>query len=105
VDEQPCNGGDLNWEELRVLLHRLWTRSVGNEGYNKAEWRQLEEAIDQLWFLSRRPTTSTRPRPKAASMPDIVPALSRSEEPPAGYELVTDPDGTPAEPRTFQRIR
>ena len=96
------HGGDLDWEELRVLLHRLWTKAVGAEDYCKAEWRQLEEVIEQMWFGPRR---SSRPRLQAASMPNTVLALTQTEAPPAGFELVMDPSGAPAEPRSFQRLR
>ena len=27
------------------LCHRLWTKSVGKEGYNKAEWRAMERMV------------------------------------------------------------
>ena len=27
------------------LLHRLWTKAVGTEGYNKAEWKELERRL------------------------------------------------------------
>jgi hypothetical protein len=27
------------------LLHKLWTKAVGTEGYVKAEWLELERAI------------------------------------------------------------
>lgn len=27
------------------LFHRLWTKAVGNPGYDKAEWKELESAL------------------------------------------------------------
>jgi len=30
---------------LDNMLHRLWTKAVGQPGYNKAEWRFLEKAL------------------------------------------------------------
>jgi hypothetical protein len=30
------------------LLHRLWTKAVGTEGYDKAEWTRLSNALEAL---------------------------------------------------------
>ncbi len=35
-------------EELHNLFHKLWTKAVGQEGYVKAEWKELERHIGQL---------------------------------------------------------
>lgn len=35
-DEQPAIA------EWHRILHRLWTRDVGTDGYNKADWLELE---------------------------------------------------------------
>lgn len=29
-------------------LHRLWTKAVGKEGYNKREWEDFENHLDGL---------------------------------------------------------
>lgn len=34
--------------ELNALFHRLWTKAVGQPGYDKAEWLKLEKLIGQL---------------------------------------------------------
>lgn len=30
---------------MHELLHRLWTKAVGTEGYNKGEWERLEAML------------------------------------------------------------
>jgi hypothetical protein len=35
-------------------LHTLWTKAVGTEGYIKAEWNELDAAIDALWRMAKR---------------------------------------------------
>ena len=44
-------------EPLDHLLHRLWTKAVGKEAYDKNEWKALEDAI---YRLKRPETPSTR---------------------------------------------
>lgn len=31
--------------ELHGLLHKMWTRDVGRDGYDKVDWRRFEELI------------------------------------------------------------
>lgn len=31
--------------EARDLFHKLWTKSVGQEGYDKAEWMRLHQLL------------------------------------------------------------
>lgn len=38
--------------EADRLLHVLWTKAVGTEGYVKDEWKALEAAI---WAMAREP--------------------------------------------------
>lgn len=35
-------------QEAHVFLHRLWTKAVGTPNYIKAEWRDLDRAINNL---------------------------------------------------------
>ncbi len=35
----------VNKETLWGLFHRLWTRSVDKEGYDKEEWKELEKYL------------------------------------------------------------
>lgn len=44
--------------EANQALHRLWTRAVGTDGYDKAEWRTLDHALHVL----RRLATCFNPR-------------------------------------------
>lgn len=39
------------WHEL---LNQLWTKAVGTEGYEKAEWRELEAILTQAAQLNER---------------------------------------------------
>lgn len=32
-------------KETHELLHRLWTKAVGNDNYDKSEWKRLESSI------------------------------------------------------------
>lgn len=34
--------------DLHALLHHLWTKDVGTEGYDKKKWMKLEEFILRL---------------------------------------------------------
>ena len=40
ADEKICNK-----ETLWALFNRKWTRDTGTEGYDKEEWKKLEELI------------------------------------------------------------
>ncbi len=35
-------------KDLHQLFHKLWTKAVGTDGYNKSEWKQLERMIERL---------------------------------------------------------
>lgn len=37
-----------NYQRVHIAFHKLWSRSVGTPGYVKADWRELEAAIDLL---------------------------------------------------------
>lgn len=37
-----------NFRPVHELLHRLWTSAVGTDEYVKADWLELERAIDRL---------------------------------------------------------
>lgn len=37
-----------NFERVHRALHELWTKAVGQEGYDKPEWKTLEAAIYRL---------------------------------------------------------
>jgi len=39
------------------VLHRVWTKAVGTEGYDKAEWRELE-ALVHAGITARKPTVT-----------------------------------------------
>ena len=47
------------------LLHHLWTKAVGTQGYVKEEWRQMEACILRLEALdkpnSEKPDEAYRP--------------------------------------------
>ncbi len=34
------------------ILHRLWTKAVGTEGYDKAEWVELERIVHQKAYAT-----------------------------------------------------
>lgn len=51
--DRPPPGPPLEAEEVcllptRALLHRLWTRAVGQDGYDKREWAELERRVAHL---------------------------------------------------------
>lgn len=33
--------------DAHLLLHRLWSRAVGQEGYDKREWQKLERLVSE----------------------------------------------------------
>ena len=35
------------------LLHRLWSKAVGTEGYNKQEWKELAAMIEKEVYGSK----------------------------------------------------
>lgn len=51
VDEAAVKAGILP-QRLHIALHTLWTKAVGQEGYIKAEWRELDDAIFQSLRVS-----------------------------------------------------
>lgn len=36
------------YREAQTTLHRLWTAAVGKEGYDKAMWTTLSNALDRF---------------------------------------------------------
>ena len=34
--------------EISHLFHKLWTKAVGTEDYVKAEWKELNQILDEL---------------------------------------------------------
>jgi hypothetical protein len=44
----------LRFEEAHYLVHRLWTKAVGTENYNKSEWLQLETLVYNLFPQEER---------------------------------------------------
>lgn len=34
-----------------ALLHTLWTKAVGTEGYNKKEWQKLSQILAQKGLI------------------------------------------------------
>lgn len=40
-------------EEVHKLLHTLWSKAVGQPGYDKHEWSALEEILAKLDRRSR----------------------------------------------------
>ena len=45
---EPSPPGSLATISVHELLHRLWTKAVGTEGYDKEEWRELERRVEDL---------------------------------------------------------
>lgn len=43
-----------------ALLHRLWTKAVGTDGYIKQEWKDLEAFIAQFNRRRRERRTAQR---------------------------------------------
>lgn len=39
---------DPAWLMAHMMLHRLWSKAVGTQTYNKGQWLELERVIDQL---------------------------------------------------------
>lgn len=39
---------DPEYRAVHVLLHQLWTKDVGTEGYDKSKWKELDKAILRL---------------------------------------------------------
>lgn len=37
-------------QSLHGLFHKLWTKAVGTEDYNKPEWMELEKKIKDLEY-------------------------------------------------------
>ena len=48
------------YEDVQVLLHKLWTKYVGTEDYDKSEWRKLDNAISVLGNLAKSKMTPIR---------------------------------------------
>jgi len=39
---------DPERKRVHYALHKLWTKAVGTKGYVKAEWNELDSAIEAL---------------------------------------------------------
>lgn len=39
--------------EIRRILHVLWTKAVGTDDYVKAEWKEMDKLIEQLIYESK----------------------------------------------------
>ena len=48
------NGGSMKDNELHLLFHKLWTKAVGTQDYNKLEWLKLEAEILRLERIEGR---------------------------------------------------
>ena len=44
----PLFGGDTTLQDADALLHRLWTKAVGTDGYVKDDWKELERRLREL---------------------------------------------------------
>ncbi len=40
-------------DQVRAALHRLWTKAVGQPGYDKEEWKLLERLVEHLLATAR----------------------------------------------------
>jgi hypothetical protein len=38
-------------KDTYTLLHTLWTKAVGTEGYNKKEWQKLNVILSQKGLI------------------------------------------------------
>lgn len=45
VDTYPREEFLTAFREAHAALHRLWTAAVGTEGYNKDDWRTVDNAL------------------------------------------------------------
>ena len=36
------------------LFHHLWTKAVGTEGYDKREWRELDDRLHRIGFFKEK---------------------------------------------------
>lgn len=52
--------GHVYGESLTALFHRLWSKAVGTEGYNKEEWKQLENTLLAAGVLHSPPAIDPR---------------------------------------------
>lgn len=34
--------------DINAAFHKLWTKAVGTEGYDKSQWKELGRLIEQL---------------------------------------------------------
>lgn len=42
IKPEEING---DWTEARLMFHKLWTKHVGNGGYNKKDWQKAEQLL------------------------------------------------------------
>lgn len=40
---------DAAFRRTHVAMHKLWTKAVGSDSYDKREWVELDNAILDLW--------------------------------------------------------
>ncbi len=49
-------------EEIYQLFHILWTKAVGTEGYDKKQWRHMEDLLERFTVEPSEPrVTPTTP--------------------------------------------
>lgn len=48
VDAYPREEFLAAFREAHATLHRLWTAAVGKEGYDKAAWKTLDNALSRF---------------------------------------------------------
>jgi hypothetical protein len=36
---------EANEQEIKRLFHKLWSQSVGKEGYSKKDWQELQRLL------------------------------------------------------------
>jgi hypothetical protein len=50
-EEEVRRSSVTGWpEDVHLAFQRLWTKAVGQEGYDKAEWKELRVLLDR-WLL------------------------------------------------------
>jgi hypothetical protein len=71
ADLTPEKKPSEDFKTLHRLFHTLWTKAVGEIGYEKAQWKLLERTIDELWYKAhgKGPTLVEEPAATPASIP------------------------------------
>lgn len=44
----------ITYQEIQRVLHTLWSKAVGTEDYDKAEWKRLDAILQELWNAAKR---------------------------------------------------